>query len=256
MKKSVITKLYKMAPCREAIEWAKNQPNKQAAWDQCERGDWMLWLLGGLSGPPGSEKRKKLVLASCDCAATALKYSGKNRKVTEKAIRTARLWARGKASIEDVRAASDSASDSASASEAASEAASYAASDSASDSAAEATSYAATYATYAAAYAAYAAYADSADSASAASAAYASYAANAAAAYASTDYASYAAAYAAAYVVAYAADAAIYAAYAAIYAAYAASYAVDAARTKAQRELADIVRRELPEPSELEAVNG
>ena len=167
MKKSVINKLYKMSPCREAIEWAKNQPNKQAAWDQCERGDWMLWLLGRLSGPPESKKRKKLVLASCDCAATALKYSGENRKVAEKAIRSTRMWARGKASIEDVRAASDSASDSASASEAASEAASYAASDSASDSAAEATSYAATYAAYAAAYAAYAAYAASAASAAA-----------------------------------------------------------------------------------------
>jgi len=210
MKKSVITKLNKMAPCREAIEWAKNQPNKQAAWDQCERGDWMLWLLGGLSGPSGSEKRKKLVLASCDCAATALKYSGENRKVAEKAIRSTRMWARGKASIEDVRAASDSASDSASASEAASEAASYAASDSASDSAAEATSYAATYAAYAAAYAAYAAYADSADSASAASAAYAASAASA-------DYAAEAA--------------------------YAASAA---ARTKAFKRCANIVRKHYP----------
>ena len=141
MKKSVITKLNKMAPCRESIEWAKNQPNKQAAWDTCERGDWMLWLLGGLSGPPGSEKRKKLVLASCDCAATALKYSVENRKVAEKAIRTSRLWARGKASIEDVRAVA--------------------------------------YAAYAAAKAAYAAYADSADSY--AYAAYAADAASAAA---------------------------------------------------------------------------
>ena len=100
MKTSVITKFNKMAPCKEAVIWAKAQPNKQAAWDRCERGDWMLWLLGKLSGPPESKKRKKLVLCTCDCAATAIKYSGKHRKVIENTIKTARSWAHGKASIE------------------------------------------------------------------------------------------------------------------------------------------------------------
>jgi len=35
--------------CGEAIRWASDFDNAQAAWDACERGDWMLWLLGKLS---------------------------------------------------------------------------------------------------------------------------------------------------------------------------------------------------------------
>jgi hypothetical protein len=105
MNKIVIKKLNNMYACIDAVEWANSQPNKQAAWDNCERGDWMLWLLGRLSGKPESTRRKKLVLCVCDCAALALKHSGKNRKFCEKAINTAKAWARGKATIKEVQAA-------------------------------------------------------------------------------------------------------------------------------------------------------
>ncbi|MHC4397608.1 MAG: hypothetical protein ACYS1A_18345, partial [Planctomycetota bacterium] len=96
MKQSIIDKLEAFIPCDDAVAWASKQPNKQAAWNACERGDWMLWLLGKLSGKPESEKRKRLVLITCDCASLALKYSGKNRAVCLKAIRTGRAWAKGK----------------------------------------------------------------------------------------------------------------------------------------------------------------
>jgi hypothetical protein len=33
-------------PCDEAAEWFLIQPDAQAAWDTCERPDWMLWYLG------------------------------------------------------------------------------------------------------------------------------------------------------------------------------------------------------------------
>ena len=103
MKDTVIKKLNKMLACKEAVKWAKEQPNKQAAWDSCERGEWLLWLLGKLSEKSESQKRKKLVLCACDCATLAIKHSRKNRKVCEKAIQTTRAWTTGKATIIEVR---------------------------------------------------------------------------------------------------------------------------------------------------------
>lgn len=95
-----IRKLRKLRACKEAVEWADGYPSMKAAWDVCERGDWLLWYAAMVGAP-----RKKLVLAACDCAATALKYAGENRKVAERCLRTTRAWARGKATIEQVGAA-------------------------------------------------------------------------------------------------------------------------------------------------------
>ena len=154
--------------CRDALTWAQEQKSAQSAWDTCKRGNWMLWLLGKLSGPPESDLRKKLVLAACGCARLALPYVKKYELRPRIAIEIAEQYARGENGItlEQVKD----------------------------------TAYAATYAAdtadtaYAAAYATYAAYA----------AAYAADAADAAdAAYAATD-AAYAATYAAD--TAYAAD--------------------------------------------------
>ena len=133
----------------------------------------MLWLLGGLSGPPESDSRRKLVLAACDCAELALKHVPEGEDRPRKAINTARRWARQEdgVNLDEVRGAADAAAAYAAAY------AAYAAAD-------------ATYATDAAAYAAYTADAD-------ADAAYAAYAA------ADAAWAADAAAYAA-----YAADAA------------------------------------------------
>ena len=175
-----IDKLNKLGACNEAVEWAKEMKNGQAAWDNCERGDWMLWLAGKTAGKPKSVKRKKLVLCACECARLALKYVPKGEDRPLKCIETAEAWARGEASYDDlVEARRATATATASAS------ASFASFASFASSASFAASYAASYAAYA--YA----------SASAASAsAYAS--ASDAAAYAASAYA--ASAYAAAYV--------------------------------------------------------
>ena len=61
-------KLKELGACKNAVEWADKFTTAQEAWDACERGDWMLWLLGKLSGSPRSKSRKKLVLASVKCA--------------------------------------------------------------------------------------------------------------------------------------------------------------------------------------------
>ena len=129
--------LIKMNACNAAVRYAENFDTLQDAWDVCERGDWMLWLIGKKSGLPESKSRKKLVLTSCKCVRLAWKWMPKEGK---EAIRITEKWAKGNAgtTLKDVRTAADAA---------------YAAADAAAD------------ATYAPAYAADATYAaaDAAD---------------------------------------------------------------------------------------------
>ena len=142
---SPLEKIRHLHPCREAVDWLATQPSAAEAWRSCERGDWMLWLLGRISGPVGSKSRKKLVLAACACARLSLKYVPKGEGRPRVAIVTAERYARGTHDVmlDDVRNA------------AAAAAAAYAAS-------ASADAYAYAYAAAAAYAAAYAAYADAA----------------------------------------------------------------------------------------------
>jgi len=63
-----LSELRALDACTEAVEWAKTKRDMREAWQTCERGDWMLWLVGTLSGKPGSASRRRLVLAAVDCA--------------------------------------------------------------------------------------------------------------------------------------------------------------------------------------------
>ena len=85
--------------CKEAMEWAEQFGSLSEAWSKCERGDWMLWLLGRKAGPPKSESRKKLVLAACQCARLALPYVKKGEARPLKAIEMSEAWARGETGI-------------------------------------------------------------------------------------------------------------------------------------------------------------
>jgi hypothetical protein len=57
------SKLEKLSACSEAIEWVATQKNKIEAWQNCERGDWMLWLAKRLDVDD-----RKLTLAKFKCA--------------------------------------------------------------------------------------------------------------------------------------------------------------------------------------------
>jgi len=112
-----------MNACRPAVEWAETQRNMRQAWRDCERGDWMIWLLW-MTTKPGSTSRMQVVLASCDCASLARKWWPKKDPRPAQAIRVARRLARGKARAQEAEAASKAASEAAwAASQAASEAA-------------------------------------------------------------------------------------------------------------------------------------
>jgi hypothetical protein len=168
--KKHITYLKKLNACPEVIEWANQFSTLQKAWNVCERGDWMLWLIGKQSDNPESKSRKKLVLTVCKCARLSLKYISKDEKRPLKVIQIAEKWAKGDNSIslQDIRSAAVDAAHAASyagdAAAHAAHAAAYAAHAAAyAGDAPYAAAYAAAYAAYAAAYvanaAAYAAHA-------------------------------------------------------------------------------------------------
>jgi len=147
--------------CGDALSWVGSRSLEQA-WNECERLDWMFWLLRRVT-----VDRKLLVLAACDCAELALPYC-KNQKTLQAAMRcihVTREWCEDRATIEDVIAGRSDACGAA-----------YAA---------------ASYATYAAADAAYAACASDARAAAARADAAAACAADAYA-YEAASYATYA----------------------------------------------------------------
>jgi len=144
--------LTRLRACDEAVGWAQNYKTFPAAWEACKRGDWMLWL-AARSGVD----RKALVLAACACARPALKYVPKGEKRPRIAIETAERWARGEATIEDLRLTSAASAAYADADAAADRSAYAAAARYAAHAAADAARYAARYAAEAAANAAYAA---------------------------------------------------------------------------------------------------
>ncbi len=105
--KDWIKNLSELGACRVALEWANQYDSLSEAWAKCERGDWMLWLVGRLSGEPDNEKRRKLVLCSCRCARLALPHVRKGEDRPLKAIETAEAWARNEdgVTLEEVMAA-------------------------------------------------------------------------------------------------------------------------------------------------------
>ena len=73
--------LSEVGACSDAVQFVRQGKfcTLQAAWDACERGDWMLWWAGKKSGEPKSDARKKLVLAACECAREVLPIFEKRR---------------------------------------------------------------------------------------------------------------------------------------------------------------------------------
>ena len=51
-----------LQPCAEAAEWLETQPDIATAWDCCQRGDWMMWLLTNLPIPKDAVSYTHLTL--------------------------------------------------------------------------------------------------------------------------------------------------------------------------------------------------
>ena len=97
--------------CAEAVTWARGFDSFDAAWSACERGDWMLWWAGRVSGPPDSPSRRRLVAAAQECARESWPYvtDGDTVLVISLCDHVVSEYLEGRADLEDVRAAADAA---------------------------------------------------------------------------------------------------------------------------------------------------
>jgi len=156
--------------CGEAVAFAHGFDSFQAAWDACERGDWMLWWIGTtLTGGPMHPERRPLVRVACQCARLALPHvaAGETRPLT--AIELAERWANGDETVtlKQLRTAAAAASVAAAAYAAYAAASASASAAAASDAASDAAYASASDAAYASAAVAVAAYAAAAAAAAA-----------------------------------------------------------------------------------------
>lgn len=83
--------LERLGACDDAVKWARGITSPALACKACERADWMLWIVGRMSGTRESERRRHLVLVACRCARTALPHAKSPRAL--EAIELAERWA-------------------------------------------------------------------------------------------------------------------------------------------------------------------
>ena len=93
--KDLLAELKELHACREAIDWVATQESPQAAWESCERGDWMLWLLGKRINKTGSQQHRRLVRIACKCARLALPCVPDDDLQPLRAIELTERWAAG-----------------------------------------------------------------------------------------------------------------------------------------------------------------
>ena len=94
----------KFNACKESIVFRKNYPDFKTAWENCHRGDWMLWIAKKLN-----VDLLKLTTAKALCANTVRNLMRDERST--KAIDVAILFGQGKASREELDAAAAAAAD-------------------------------------------------------------------------------------------------------------------------------------------------
>ena len=102
-KLSITTKLKRLGACEEAVTFSKGFKSAQTAWDACERGDWMLWLIGRkITCAPWTDGRKKILACAMDCAETAKNlWPAAKRDAIAGHMTTLRRWIKGKATTDE-----------------------------------------------------------------------------------------------------------------------------------------------------------
>ena len=91
----ILKSLRALNPCEDGLAFAEKHNSLQAAWDKCERGDWLMWLIGRIDrSEPWSEERKPLVACACECARDAWDLMP---KASRDALIVLERWTVGKA---------------------------------------------------------------------------------------------------------------------------------------------------------------
>ena len=93
--------LKRLHACVESIQWVGGRTPEQA-WVECERAEWMLWLL---EHKPRLTNKRTITLIACDIAETALKFVPPGEDRPRLAIEAARDYIAGKITIDQLNAA-------------------------------------------------------------------------------------------------------------------------------------------------------
>lgn len=97
-----------LLPCDEAVTWLGDRTDLDAAWAECPRADWMVWLLGRTRAD-----RRLLALVACDIARAVLHLVPEGEDRPRLAIEAAEAWTRCEATREEVMEAATAIDDAA-----------------------------------------------------------------------------------------------------------------------------------------------
>ena len=92
--------LRRLGACGDQSDWLDPSWDAPTAWAKCQHPRHMLWLLGEVSAD-----RRVIVAIACDTTETTRVYVPAGEERPRVAIETARRWARGEATLEEVQAA-------------------------------------------------------------------------------------------------------------------------------------------------------
>ena len=96
--------LISIKACAEALEWLGDRSIVEA-WSSCPRGEWMLWWAARCPAfVPGGDLHRRIGLAACEIARTALVRVPADELRPLRAIETAERFWRGEATVDEVRA--------------------------------------------------------------------------------------------------------------------------------------------------------
>jgi len=96
-------KLIQLKACEPAIEWA-NGKDLETAWNTCERGDWMIWLL---TESQNEVTDKQLRLIAVECCRSIQHLMKDQRSIN--AVDVAERYANGEATDEELKEAKEAA---------------------------------------------------------------------------------------------------------------------------------------------------
>ena len=113
--------LERLDACEDALAWI-GERDLRTAWAECERGDWMLWLICERQHEMGIDDRA-LYRIACDCSEAALVNATPGDDRPRLAIEARRGWLVGTVTDEELKAACAAAESAESAAESAASAA-------------------------------------------------------------------------------------------------------------------------------------
>ena len=96
---SLQTKLKELDACDDAIIWAKDYDTLQQAWDNCQRSDWMIWLINKMEWSNDKDLRLMAV-----AFARQVQHLMKDQRSIN-ALDVAERYANGEATVDELTAA-------------------------------------------------------------------------------------------------------------------------------------------------------